>query len=468
MPINFNNGIVNVKGTPGVITDTLANRPNANTVLIGTVFFSTDNNVIYQVHTIGAVQGWAVMGGGGGGTQNLDNVLYQGGQFTNDRLSDLNNFYWELYNVSDFVIRFSDNSYWDFNVNYLRYYNALGNYNLFSVEANTGNVLLGDFYSQFNSCYIQIDQPTNSILFWAESNPVLYLTKNNVSVGDVDQYNNGVYLNVSQNTQSIYTVLGENEQPQINFGFKTQYTERTAILGDYLSDNNKTQISVQDTNKVIVINTSGYVNIGDTLFYGNGTTFSIDDSNSLIQCYDLNAGVPYGIYLNKQNYEFYFGDWINQVHGGTIKILSSGQISTWGILTEIGAVKYGFLTQPNIPITILGDIEGNKTNTKITIDESASPFIITKFYNQDWGLKIYNDDINDNAFNFVELGSNDYYANTNIRLKLSNNNSQFALMSCNEIVLDGNLLSTSNGGNSGQHLKITINNVDYKIKLENP
>jgi len=47
MPVIISNGVSNVKNTPAIITDTLANRPVATTVAIGTLFVATDFQAIY-------------------------------------------------------------------------------------------------------------------------------------------------------------------------------------------------------------------------------------------------------------------------------------------------------------------------------------------------------------------------------------------------------------------------------------
>jgi len=47
MPVIISNGVNNVKNTPAIITDTLANRPVATTVANGTLFVATDFQAIY-------------------------------------------------------------------------------------------------------------------------------------------------------------------------------------------------------------------------------------------------------------------------------------------------------------------------------------------------------------------------------------------------------------------------------------
>jgi hypothetical protein len=47
MPVIISNGVSNVKNTPAIITDTLANRPVASSVAIGTLYVATDFQAIY-------------------------------------------------------------------------------------------------------------------------------------------------------------------------------------------------------------------------------------------------------------------------------------------------------------------------------------------------------------------------------------------------------------------------------------
>jgi hypothetical protein len=137
MAIQFNTGVINVKGSPAIITDTFPNRPQATSLQMGTIYFSTDTFNIYQVVPFGSTQAWATMGGGGGGSQNWDNVLYQGGMFTNHRYANFNNYDLDFQNVSDFNIKFANNSFWDFNQSYFKYFNSSGVNNI--LELNTSN-----------------------------------------------------------------------------------------------------------------------------------------------------------------------------------------------------------------------------------------------------------------------------------------------------------------------------------------
>lgn len=247
MSILFNTGVINVKGTPSIITDTFANRPQATSMQMGTIFFSTDTFNIFQVVPFGSTQAWAVMGGGGGGTQNLDNVLYQGGTFTNDRLSDLNNYGWELYNFSYFNLRNLNNNQWNFTDASLKYYNTDNINTFFSINYTNGEFAMGDFGGTINGTHMNIDVPFNRIYFA----PAGYLS--------------------------------------------ALFTPHEAILGDGFNSLNSTIFRVHDIDKLVNINFAGHVyfnlnNSSDFIYYDvgdfnndvNGTHFSLNDEEAII------------------------------------------------------------------------------------------------------------------------------------------------------------------------------------------
>jgi len=73
---SLNNGVGNIKGTPAIITDTLANRPSASSLAVGTIFIDSATGNWYQVGTNNT---WSNTGGGGG-SATLQQVLANGNQ----------------------------------------------------------------------------------------------------------------------------------------------------------------------------------------------------------------------------------------------------------------------------------------------------------------------------------------------------------------------------------------------------
>jgi hypothetical protein len=384
MSIQFNTGVINVKGSPAIITDTFPNRPQATSLQMGTIYFSTDTFNIYQVVPFGSTQAWAVMGGGGGGSQNLDNVLYQGGLFTSDRLSNLNNYDWTLYNVNNFVIQFED-SKWDFNSSYLRWYNSTGQNNLFSVNTINGQILLGDFAGQFDSTHINIDISNNRIYFSPQGHTMAEFTNNYAIIGDAFLTFNNTKFIVNDNNREIFTSSDADV-----FGFMIQFATSEIIIGDF----------------------SG-VSTGAKLYFGSDSSLTYS-------------------YFNEQ---------------------------------------IGFDIQPLNNVTYIGMLQVYNQNYDFRVNEmifdSNEQFsvISTQVFEQ-YGLQIISDGLNYNTQRTTAIGDWAGIGN-GVVMVLDDLNNYMSLI-CNHIYLGGNLTTTSANGNSGQHLKVTINSVDYVIRLENP
>jgi hypothetical protein len=100
---SLNNGVGNIKGTPAIITDILANRPSATNLAVGTIFIDSATGNWYQVGTNNT---WSSTGGGGGGSATLQQVLDNGNSAENQNLTISN-----PDNNSTIVID-QDNNYW--------------------------------------------------------------------------------------------------------------------------------------------------------------------------------------------------------------------------------------------------------------------------------------------------------------------------------------------------------------------
>lgn len=72
MSLNFNNGVANIRQTPGIISNISANKPGAADVATGTLYISTDTGTIER--SDGAT--WVSLGGGS--TADLQTVLGNG------------------------------------------------------------------------------------------------------------------------------------------------------------------------------------------------------------------------------------------------------------------------------------------------------------------------------------------------------------------------------------------------------
>jgi hypothetical protein len=83
MAISLNNSVSNGTGTPAAITGVIANIPAATSVADGTIYISTDTQEIFTAQA----GSWINVSGGGGGSQNLDQVLAVGDTGTNKNIT---------------------------------------------------------------------------------------------------------------------------------------------------------------------------------------------------------------------------------------------------------------------------------------------------------------------------------------------------------------------------------------------
>lgn len=111
MAINYNNSVSNGTGTPAAITGVIANIPAATSVADGTIYISTDTQEIFSAQA----GSWINVSGGGGGSQNLDQVLAVG-DTANQKSLVLNGI-----NNNTQTVRFNGNNYsTQFNNEYFR------------------------------------------------------------------------------------------------------------------------------------------------------------------------------------------------------------------------------------------------------------------------------------------------------------------------------------------------------------
>lgn len=86
--IQISNGVTNILGTPSMISDTLANRPDGKDVATGTIFIDINTGNIYQSNGLS----WYSIGGGGT-TSGIQDVLSVNQSFnTNGNTIDLNGY----------------------------------------------------------------------------------------------------------------------------------------------------------------------------------------------------------------------------------------------------------------------------------------------------------------------------------------------------------------------------------------
>lgn len=297
--IIVNNSVNNLRGTPACLTDYSFNRPLANAVSVGSLFFATDTKIIYQVHLVGSVPTWETMGGGGGGTQNLNDVLYQGGQFTNDRQSNLNNFSWELYNVTNFNLKFTTLSLLEFGDNGIVYefWNSVSEEyltNLISITYSNGDIALGDFGGQFNGTHMYVNVSQNRIYFAPGGILGALFTPQNSIIGDgLNQINQTQFVvNDADKRIDIY-LSGHNYLNIADNGGFIYYS-----LGDFNNDINGTCITFNDEELDMLLRADNSITLNTNQIFANGTLIQSTSGGSSGDHLKINInGTPYVIAL---------------------------------------------------------------------------------------------------------------------------------------------------------------------------
>lgn len=195
MSITLNNNVINQRGTPSIITDVFANRPLAINLQVGTLFFSSDTNIIYQVYLVGTVRTWETMGGGGGGTQDLNSVMANGTFLLDD---------YEIESDGTPTLSFA-------NFNQIVFSNS----NQFIVTQVTNWELLIDEFKGLRMdatwLYLQIDEET------INGFKVDALGGGNVYLGDYAQTIEGTYLYITNDTNvnGVYIYDGVGAESKI-------------------------------------------------------------------------------------------------------------------------------------------------------------------------------------------------------------------------------------------------------------
>jgi hypothetical protein len=248
MSITLNNNVINQRGTPSIITDVFSNRPLATNLQVGTLFFSSNTNIIYQVYLVGTVRTWETMGGGAGGTQDLNSVL-SNGTFLLDN--------YEIESDGSVNLSFA-------NFNQIIFSNS----NQFIVSQVTNWELLIDEFKglRMNSSllYLQIDEETiNGFKVDALGGGFVWL-------GDYAQTIEGTYLYISNETNAngvyIYDGLGAQSKVWVRYDNNLDIgidrdvpAYNVFTIGDW--DNNQTCLQV--IGSLGRISTMSYTNMGN-------------------------------------------------------------------------------------------------------------------------------------------------------------------------------------------------------------
>lgn len=107
MAIVYNGGVINSGNTPQAITGLIADRPAATDVAEGTIYISTDTQEIFSAQA----GSWISVSGGGGGSQNIDQVLAVGNTATSKTLNFISTNFAGQYNQTRTYLNYTSGFY---------------------------------------------------------------------------------------------------------------------------------------------------------------------------------------------------------------------------------------------------------------------------------------------------------------------------------------------------------------------
>lgn len=427
--ISVNNNVINTGGAPSISENLLSLRPNAG--ILGRLFISTDTLTFFRDN--GAT--WDTIGGGGG-SQNIDQVLAQGGQFTTDRSWQQDGQQFQIFGYST-------------DQNFALYNNPADNANYIILGNNlTGtNYFISDFY---NKLYQTVLNGSGTGIF-------LDLNNKNYKLGDFNNNNNGNIIEINDNLNTIASYSNTK-----NYGFKIDYANSINKFGDNDSSYDGLYLSIDNNNNIITL--------GDVDDYSSNLKLQIQNNGK--QAYFLYNNFPTGWYCDFNVGYYVFGD-VNNLTS-KLKLIIDGSPGfrdiSLGDVTNSNNKTNLYLSDAGYSFSLVtGDnfgLYGNQNNSNssriVIIGDWDGQSNTTAFYVDDFNRKIYTDNglRLDNFYFTYQLGDYNNY-NNGYYLMIDDQNT--------ELVLNGtNFISATAGSNSSNHLVIKINGTVYKIQLKNP
>ena len=514
----------NIKNVNGAIADVFANRPAPQSTFY--LFYSTDTQEIFYDN--GA---WILLGTGGGGVNIYNSNGTLTGQRTIDCNGQIIDFitarsfsaqsvdFTPYSKINSFTINarlnflslatlngITNKVYGIYQTSYIR--NNINNFVLGVGNINDRNLLF-DYANDIIGVNVTNVQNNVTRIYRGIK---LDFANQSYSLGDPDNYAGGNYFVINDANGRITT--GNNAG--VN-GIDIDFATGISNFG-YINDANPTYYFVQSgLIQTIYSGAAQGFRLDFTIEnyeFGNGaignqTNFVLNDPNSIIKSvyqgndtglkldfankeYWLGDNTQLGFYINVNTQELFIGD-IGNVYGGTTLKLdfssSNGYILTRFNNNDIG-LKLDFANGQYF----LGDFAGISNNNQLFIDNNNYIFLGKT---QNIGIEINNNfntiyfgdyaGVNNNT-NFLINDTNQLIKTTSggndigLKLDFANKVYQFGHLTGGNttyfkiddvatfpLQLNGtNIKSNTSGGNSGQHLKVKINGVDYKIKLENP
>lgn len=309
MAIVLNNGVTNVNGTPGINSDVFANRPAATDVASGSIYIATNTGTIYQSN--GAT--WSTIGGGGGPTPGIDDVLSVNQALTVPQVIEMNGN----------TLFFQDSG-----VNAFQFFTD-GDF----IIGKTGEDRLQyQIYPGYSSFYIE--EPTvgaNNLFIETINNGRTY------KLGDFLVRDNGNCFNILDGSDQIFI-----QNKGITQGLYFDFTNKAYKFGK-LNTGSEHSIEVDELNDFTFTKFAGIVN-----------GFNLDFSATVFQFGYLDTSTNPDTYIN-----------ING-NGSTIQAVYNGNDN---------GLNINFF--PGSRIFQLGDYQGTFDNTKITLDDTNTSILIS-------------------------------------------------------------------------------------------
>jgi hypothetical protein len=204
---------------------------------------------------------------------------------------------------------------------------------------------------------------------------------------------------------------------------------------------------------------------GDFIVGKSGeATLNYEINPGSFEFYFQTPGGANGLSIDTNVNIFQFGDFDNQNNGNYFQITDQNNLIFFGNGGNTDGLSFDMANQ----VYDIGNLTTNLTGFRIDDGNEVITAQTTAGAN---GLKL---DFN-SSNRFYAFGDFAGLSNST-KLLLDDLNTIVTLNADAEIIFDTqklnfpdpNIITASSGGNSGQHLKVTVNGSDYVIKLENP
>lgn len=341
----------------------------------------------------------------------LNNTLYQFGQITGG-----NQTYLEIADTNKVIFAFHN-----------------GNANGLQINFNNRSYSFGDYNNINSDGFLGISQKLVQLVAGNIIRPSIILNgNNNIISSQFSNVDNGFQLDNNNRTYQF---------GQINSGGGTRL-----IINDNQRLISTTSTSSPNSGISLNLNTSNY-RIGNAPLVGNRTFFSIDDNNQIIFTSNGINGIN-GINFTFASRSYQFGH-INGFNRTHLVVDDTAQRFYSINNANVNGIDLRFNNQ----IYIFGQQTGTNP-VYFSINNNLKQ--LTTFYNNI-----------PNGINFDYTTNIYQFGNTSLGFfQITNNILSF--LNCNQLVFAGSLTTGTSGPTSGQHLKVTINSIDYVIELKQP